>query len=57
MFRFSDKNPGFLETVKVCLNLGIGFCIVLLVLPNYKKLVRKNKFQTNRASNFKINDL
>ena len=40
---FSDKKPGFLEMIKVCLNLGIGFCITWLVLPTYKKLVRKNQ--------------
>ena len=26
-FNFSDKKPGFLEIVEVCLNLGIGFSI------------------------------
>ena len=36
-FNFSVKKPGFLEIVEVCLNLGIGFCITWLVLPNYKK--------------------
>ena len=28
----------FLEIIEVCLNLGIGFCITWLVLPNYKKI-------------------
>ena len=29
----------FLEVIEVCINLGIGFCITLLVvLPNYKKI-------------------
>ena len=28
---------GFLEIIEVCVNLGIGFCIIWLVLPNYKK--------------------
>ena len=23
----SDKKPGFLEIIDLCLNLGIGFCI------------------------------
>ena len=36
-FSFSDKKPGFLEIIEVCLNVGIGFCITWLVLPNYKK--------------------
>ena len=36
-FNFSVKKLGFLEIVEVCLNLGIGFCITWLVLPNYKK--------------------
>ena len=26
-FNFSDKKPGFLEIIDVCLNLGIGFWI------------------------------
>ena len=25
--QFSDKKPGFLEIIEVCLNLGIRFCI------------------------------
>ena len=29
------RQPGFLELIEVCLNLGIGFCITGLVLPNY----------------------
>ena len=37
VFNFSDKKPGFLEIIDLSLNLGIGFCITLLVLPNYKK--------------------
>ena len=28
VFKFSDKKPGFLEIREVCLNLGIGFCIL-----------------------------
>ena len=38
IFNFSDKKPGFLEIIEVCLNLGIGFCITWLVQPNYKKI-------------------
>ena len=34
-FQFSDKKPGFLGIIEVCLNLGIGFCITWLVLPNF----------------------
>ena len=37
VFNFSDKKPGFLEMIQVCLNVGIGFCITWLLLPNYKK--------------------
>ena len=37
VFNFSDKKPGFLEIIEVCLNLGVGFYITWLVLPNYKK--------------------
>ena len=29
---FSDKKPGFLKIIDLCLNLGIGFCITWLVL-------------------------
>ena len=36
-FQFSDKKPGFLEIIEVCLNLGIRFCITWVVLLNYKK--------------------
>ena len=53
VFNFSDKKSGFLEIIEVCLNLGIGFCITWLVLPNYKKIVRKNQFQINHASHLK----
>ena len=38
VFNFSDKNPGFLEIIEVCPNLGIEFWITWLVLPNYKKI-------------------
>ena len=31
---FRQKKPGFLEIIDLCLNLGIGFCITWLVLPN-----------------------
>ena len=34
---FQTKKPGFLEIIDLCLNLGIGFCITLLVLLKYKK--------------------
>ena len=26
-FKFSEKKPGFLEIIELCLNLGIGFSI------------------------------
>ena len=54
IFNFSDKKPGFLEIIEVCLNLGIRFCITWLVLPNYKKIVRKNQFHINHASHLKF---
>ena len=38
VFTFSDKKPGSLEIIQVCLNLGIGFCITWLLLPNYKRI-------------------
>ena len=37
-YNFSDKKPGFLEIIDLCLNLGVVFCITWLVLPNYKKV-------------------
>ena len=36
-FQFFKQKIGFLEIKEVCPNLGIGFCITWLVLPNYKK--------------------
>ena len=30
-FQFFRKKSGFLETIDLCLNLGIGFCITWLV--------------------------
>ena len=35
---FRQKKPGFLEIIEVCLDLGIGFCITSLVLPNHKEI-------------------
>ena len=35
---FQTKKTGFLEIIDLCLNLGIGFCITWLVLPNYKEI-------------------
>ena len=35
---FRQKNPGFLEIIDLCLNLGIGFRITWLILPNYKEI-------------------
>ena len=29
----SAKKTGFLETIDLCINLGIGFCITWIVLP------------------------
>ena len=37
-FSFSDKKPGFLKIIEICLNVDIGFCINWLELPNYKKI-------------------
>ena len=37
-FQFFRQKPVFSEIIEVCLNLGIGFCITWLVLPNYKKI-------------------
>ena len=39
VLNFSDKKPGFLEMKNICLNLGIGFCINWLVVPNYKEII------------------
>ena len=35
---FQTKKPGFLEITDLCLNLGIGFCITWLELPNHKEI-------------------
>ena len=38
---FRQKNlvsPGFSEMTDYYLNLGIGFCITWLVLPNYREV-------------------
>ena len=37
-FQFFRQKAGFLEIIEVYLNLVIGFCITLLVLPNYKNI-------------------
>ena len=37
-FQFFRQKTGFLEKIEACLNLGIGFCITLLVLPNCKNI-------------------
>ena len=52
VYNFPDKKPGFLEIIEVCLNLGIGFCVTWLVLPNYKKnySVKANVKLTTRAT-------
>ena len=34
---FRQKNLVF-GNIELCLNLGIGFCIAWLVLPNYKEI-------------------
>ena len=34
---FSDKKPGFLEIIDLCLNVSIGFWTTWLVLPNREK--------------------
>ena len=36
-FQFFRHKAGFLGIKDLCLNLGIGFCIILLVSLNYKK--------------------
>ena len=38
IFNFSDKKPGFLEVIDLCLKLGIRFSITWLVLPNHIKI-------------------
>ena len=43
-FQFFRQKPSILEITDLCLNQGIGFSISLLVLPNYKKIVRKSQF-------------
>ena len=40
VFNFLDKLPGFLEVIKPCLNLGIGFYITWLVKANFKLTTR-----------------
>ena len=50
VFNFSDKKPSFLEIIEVYLNLGIGFCINWLALPNYKNISSWKQFQVNYAS-------
>ena len=38
-FQFFRQITWFLgNNIELCLNLGIGFCITSLVLPNYKKI-------------------
>ena len=37
VFNFSDKIPSFSKTIELCLTFCMGFCITLLVLPNYKE--------------------
>ena len=37
-FQFFRQKNGFLEIIEICLNLGVGFCIAWLVLPNYKQI-------------------
>ena len=39
-FQLFGQKPGFLVIIEVCLNLGNGFCITSLVLPNHKKISR-----------------
>ena len=34
---FSDKIPGFSQTIELCLVFCMGFCITKVTLPNYKK--------------------
>ena len=36
---FGRREPGFLEIIDLCLNLGIGFCITWLVLLNCKDVI------------------
>ena len=37
-FQYSEKIPGFLKTIELCLNFCMEFCIILLVLSNYDKI-------------------
>ena len=45
-FQFFSQKTGFVGITEVYLNLGTGFCITWLVLPNYKK--------TSPQTNFKL---
>ena len=33
--QFLGQKTWFVEIIEVCINLGIGFCITGLLLPNY----------------------
>ena len=37
-FQFFRQIPSFSEIIGLCLNLGIGICITLVVLSNCKKI-------------------
>ena len=57
VFKFSDKRPGFSETIELSLNFCVGFCITYLVLSNYNKISPSVHFNhashplSNRAPN------
>ena len=35
---FRQKKTSFLEIIDLCFNLGIGFCITCIVLPNFEEI-------------------
>ena len=49
--KLPTEKPGYLE-IGVCLDLGIGFCIIWLVLSNYKKIV-VSKYVKNETEQIK----
>ena len=38
LFKFTGKIPGFSETIELCLNFSMVFCINLSVLTNNNKI-------------------
>ena len=52
-FQFFRQKTGFLGIIEVYLNLGIGFCITWLVIPNYKLTTRDT---LNNICTWKLDD-